>query len=584
MHNFLPAHRRLAPALVTRHKGLGMVLLFFALVLNGSDQLASAADLGMVLEAADTSSPRNTLLGFMSVMQRRFERNWGPDSLVQRYLDSGHFFPDQGKLDHLLKEVRNDRLIRVKYFDLSDIPPAILDQSAWRLSIELIEILARVPLPNPDTIPDLKAMDLETYKKWSIPGTEIRIARMADGPRAGEYLFTRETVAHIPKLYQRLKDEPRLTEAYGHMYEVVYDTPSGVALSLRHLIPPRWILATPGWLKFHLFAEPLWRWLALLVMFVSTLKLSWSIYRFTRSISAKSRMRGECLRLLPSLLILLVTPPSIYIIGEVLRVSPDIFGFISLTLWACFYFLLTKLVWDIANIIVEWIISMERIRADSTDRQLLRIATRLFSGSLGLGILVEGANRIGLPSYSIFAGLGVGGLAFALAGQQTLGNLIGSLIIMFEKPFRIGHSIQSGDLVGTVEHIGFRTAILRTKEGDVLFVPSSELIRHPIENKTLRDYWRIRRTLNLSLDASIQKIEQLRDAILGILYQDVDVISDSVRVTFIGVELEGYQILVDFIIPTSLEEQQLVVTERILAETVRAAERLGVSFARDHLQ
>lgn len=533
-------------------------------------------------ETTDTSSPRSTLTGFMNVMKRRYEASLGPDSLLTRYLQSTQLFPDHWVASYVQKELANDRLLSSKFYDLRNIPSAIADQAAWRLTVQLIEILARTPLPRVEDMPDAKDMEKFTYKKWTIPGTEIRIARVEDGPRSGEYLFTPETLAHIPERFEHIKGEPLLTQDYGTMYTFVYDSPSGLAFALRNIFPPRWLLAMPDWMKIHLFAEPLWRWVALILLFTLSMKIIWWSHRLSEAFPKnRTVLKSLSFKLIPTIVVIGLIPPVIFIIGEVLRVSPQLYGYMSLTLWGCFYLVLTWLVWDIGSLFAEWIISMERIRVDSTDSQLIRIAARIIAGGFSLGVLVEGANRIGLPSYSIFAGLGVGGIAFALAGQQTLGNLLGSLIIMFEKPFRIGHSIQTGSLSGTVEQIGFRTALLRTTEGDVLYVPSSELIRHSIENKTLRDHWRIRRSLFLALDTPMMKLNAIKDQILSILLDDLDINTESIRVTLIGIEPRGYNLQIDFIIPTSREEKQLIVTERILTQIIRISEDLGVSFASD---
>lgn len=546
----------------------------------GSPVLAGAPEpLGFQAETADTSSPRSTLMGFMEVMKRRYDTSIGPNSLLAGYLASDLLYPDAKMSKQVASGLDHDRMLSAKFYDVSDIPTAIAEQAAWRLTIQLIEILSRIPLPDPKDIPDASTMETLAYKKWTIPGTEIRIARVDSGPRAGEYLFTRETLVHIPVLFERIKDQPRLTDKFGPMYEFVYDSPSGVSFFLRDIIPARWILALPDWLKIHIFAEPLWRWFALFLVFSLILKISWLGYRLSHAFTNLKSTTMHAMHLIAPCVILLMIPPTIFIIGEVLRVSPHIFGYMSLTLWGFFYLILTSLVWSIGNLIAEWVISLERIRVDSTDSQLIRIAARIIAGTVGLAILVEGANRIGLPSYSIFAGLGVGGLAFALAGQQTLGNLLGSLIIMFEKPFRIGHSIQTGGHSGTVEHIGFRTAVLRTRDGDVLYVPSSELLRHSIENKTLRDYWRVQRKIALSLETPLTKIERFKVQILNVLLDHPDIVTDTVRVTFIGIEPQGHIILLDFVITTSLEEKQLIVTEAVLTQVVEIAEELGIAFA-----
>jgi MscS family membrane protein len=196
----------------------------------------------------------------------------------------------------------------------------------------------------------------------------------------------------------------------------------------------------------------------------------------------------------------------------------------------------------------------------------------------GVAILIEGANRIGLPSYSIIAGLGVGGLAVALAGQQALGNLLGSLIIMFEKPFRIGHTIRTGNIEGKVENIGFRTAKLRTSEGALLIAPSSELIRHSIENMTLRDAWRIKKTLYFSLESTIDEVRGFKEEALALLRDDFDVLELNQRVALIEIGPQGYEVLIDFVLGTSEYDKQLKACDRILSGLATLAEKRQLRF------
>ena len=77
-------------------------------------------------------------------------------------------------------------------------------------------------------------------------------------------------------------------------------------------------------------------------------------------------------------------------------------------------------------------------------------------------ILIRCGDELGFPAYSVLAGLGVGGLAVALAAQSTIANLIGSLLIALEKPFRVGHLVRIGGSEGTVEDVGFRSTRIRT--------------------------------------------------------------------------------------------------------------------------
>ena len=87
----------------------------------------------------------------------------------------------------------------------------------------------------------------------------------------------------------------------------------------------------------------------------------------------------------------------------------------------------------------ETIVASEHLTTRSLDSQLIRLGTRLIGLVAAIAILIQGGDELGFPAYSVLAGLGVGGLAVALAAQSTIANLIGSLLITMEKPFSVGH-------------------------------------------------------------------------------------------------------------------------------------------------
>ena len=161
-------------------------------------------------------------------------------------------------------------------------------------------------------------------------------------------------------------------------------------------------------------------------------------------------------------------------------------------------------------------------------------------------VLVVGADRVGLPAYSVVAGLGVGGLAVALAAQQTLANLLGSLIIMFEKPFGIGHSIKVEGVDGIVESVGFRSTRIRTPDDSLVTIPSSKLVRNTIENRHMREYRRVGTTLNLASGTSLAQIEALLHDIEATVSAHPDTRPDNIQVALDDMGTGGPDILVNF--------------------------------------
>jgi len=121
------------------------------------------------------------------------------------------------------------------------------------------------------------------------------------------------------------------------------------------------------------------------------------------------------------------------------------------------------------------------------------------------------------PLTSILAGLGVGGLAFALAGQDTIRNFFGSLVIVGDKPFEIGDRIVVEGQDGPVESVGFRSTRIRTLDGHLVTVPNSEMVNKVVRNIGKRPY--IRRVANITItyDTPPDKVDRAVEIIKEIL-------------------------------------------------------------------
>ncbi|QBG46555.1 mechanosensitive ion channel family protein [Verrucomicrobia bacterium S94] len=121
------------------------------------------------------------------------------------------------------------------------------------------------------------------------------------------------------------------------------------------------------------------------------------------------------------------------------------------------------------------------------------------------------------PITSIIAGLGVGGLAVALAAQETIKNFFGSLVIFADKPFELGERIKVGGHDGTIEEVGFRSTRLRTLDGHLVTMPNGELANQMIQNIGKRPY--IKRVMNVTItyDTPPEKVQEALDILRDIL-------------------------------------------------------------------
>lgn len=156
--------------------------------------------------------------------------------------------------------------------------------------------------------------------------------------------------------------------------------------------------------------------------------------------------------------------------------------------------------WIRAALIVVGAILVSRILQALVTRVVtgdegVSVAARLVGRAVGAGVVVGGLvyalNALEVRVGPLLGALGIGGLALAFAAQSILENLFSSILIQVRRPFRIGEQVALGDgLEGVVEDINFRVVIIRTFDGERVFVPASAVIQNPITNVTVRGPWR----------------------------------------------------------------------------------------------
>jgi len=131
---------------------------------------------------------------------------------------------------------------------------------------------------------------------------------------------------------------------------------------------------------------------------------------------------------------------------------------------------------------VEKMILSDAADPDITHRDTAQTVTLAMQGLIAVGALLFVLSSLGFNVTSMVAGLGISGIAVALAAQAVLGDLFAAVAIYLDKPFVVGDAIKVGDLVGTVEHIGVKTTRVRSLNGELLVFPNSALTGTKIQN------------------------------------------------------------------------------------------------------
>ncbi len=195
-----------------------------------------------------------------------------------------------------------------------------------------------------------------------------------------------------------------------------------------------------------------------------------------------------------------------------------------------------------------------------------------------LGVLMV-AQSLGADVKTFLAGLGLGGLAFALAAQDTIANVFGSVVIAVDQPFRIGEFVQIGSHMGTVEDIGLRSTRLRTPQRTLIVIPNKTVAADAINNFTKMPQRRVDQTIGITYDTTPEQMEQILAEMRTILEKDPGVHQDYILVRFAAYGAYSLDIQVVYFTADPDMRKSFEVRERVNLAFMRAVRGRGLSFA-----
>ena len=478
-----------------------MLQRYFRYILFVVFALAHAAPAAAVdrnpLLAVDASSPRATLQT-LHTLAAEVE-----DTVIS--MRAAPSAASQAKIYRLMQKLGS-------LFDLSDIPPASRRDAGRDAIVFLVDVLRRIDVPQLEAIPgDDQFPDLTKPASWTIPGTEITISRVLSGPKAGKFAFDKDTVARAGEFYTLVKNLPLKAPARISSWRMQQLQLHG------WMIPSSLVDALPAVLKVPVFDTPIWKILATVVLFCLTAVLIAIWARVTKPDPAAHSPKSYLQRLLlPAGVLLAVFAASSMNAFQIITIG-RVSNSVDFALAIVWYLAAAWAAWMLVFVIIEWIIELPTIPDQSLDANLLRLLGRVLGLLSVAGIVGYGAQEVGLPVVGVIAGLGVGGLAVALAAQSSIENLIGGLNIYADRPIRVGDFCDYAGIQGTVEHIGLRSTRIRALDRTVTSVPNSLLAKVHITNYTLRDQMLFRHTLDLRYETTTAQLRDLANTITAYL-------------------------------------------------------------------
>ncbi|HTI01502.1 MAG TPA: mechanosensitive ion channel domain-containing protein [Acidisoma sp.] len=565
---------------VRRLRWLGQALALLLVLIPGlilCESAAQAAESAPVaaaapimrddpLEPLDTSSPSATYQSFLQQTAR-------VQALFVTYLRHKTI---AGEKELVLTARRTGRL-----FDLSNIAPALRDKMGASATMYLADILHRLPEISPSAIPGAPGWSLGTAgtklpDQWRVPGTEITIARVEKGPQKGQYLFTADSVDQLAADHALILKLPLLRPTLFGNWRQVQVNITGP------LVPDGFVKRLPNWALGTVLGTPVWKMGATLLILavVLCLMIGWALV-VRRMGAGHGRFRHAAVALAAPLGFFVLYVSCVIIVRSQLNLSGGFSAIEAFFSVLVLYLIAAWGAWTLCFLLAEAIIAAPSIPDNSYDSHLLRLCARLAGFAAVAGLLLYGANQIGIPALGLVAGLGVGGIAVALASQSTVENLIGGFSIFADRPFRVGDFIQHSEKSGWVEAIGPRSSRIRELDGALTTVPNGDLARMHITNFSMRTKCLFVHEIGLRYETSTEQCEWLIGALRGFLADHplVEKAPGFPRVALTGFGDSAITVQLQANILTTDYAAFLAVQETLLLGIMRLVSEAGTGFA-----
>jgi MscS family membrane protein len=480
-----------------------------AQTMPGAAPAATPAQTEPPKDALGRTTPRGAVLGFLSAARK------GEDELARQYLNTASGEEAAATLAHQLFVVLDARL-PARLPRLSDAPEGSRS--------------------NPLT-PDQEVVGTIEGSGGAV---DIVLERVEQGSTGPIWLFSRKTLESVPDLYHEIAvlwDDAALPRF------LTKTRVGGVRLA-------EWLAVILGLPLFYLMTVLLNRVLTPLI------SLGWR--RTFKGSDLFSR------GVLPAPARLLI----VALAGRWLLARLPL-SLLVRQFWTNLAILLTivAVVWllILLNGEVERYISRRFPRSSSAAAtSLLRVGRRVVDVVIVFTGVFVVLRRFGVDPTPILAGLGVGGIAVALAAQKTLENLIAGASLIFDQAVRVGDFLKVGDVQGTVDHIGLRSTRIRTLDRTVVSIPNSQIANASLETFSARDKFWFHPVVGLRYETTPKQLRAVVDGTRRLLEDHPSVAPESVRVRFIrlgsfslDVEVFAYLVARDWNHFLELQEQLL---------------------------
>ncbi len=344
----------------------------------------------------------------------------------------------------------------------------------------------------------------------------------------------------------------------------------------------------PGFGHYNIFKIELWQYLGLFIFIAISVALFyilrkivfyilrkiqfWISHRSNEKINLALKKLTRPIVLLVLMWLIKVELPSLSLH---LDVNTILFLALNIMITVFWIYVFLKLVQVVMSIYEEFVETTH----SKLDDQLVPILRNFLTGLVFFLGLLKLLTLFGIEPVTVIAGASIGGLAVALASQDTVKNLIGTIMIFVDKPFHIGDWIEAGEVVGTVETVGFRSTTVRAADTSVYQIPNSALSEMVVNNKGLRAYRRYTTNLGVRYDTPPELIDAFVVGVRKIIEFHPDTRDEAFNVEFNGFGDSALLIMVNVYFTVLDWNKEQASKHSLHMAILKLAAELGVEFA-----
>lgn len=342
----------------------------------------------------------------------------------------------------------------------------------------------------------------------------------------------------------------------------------------------------PSYFHNHFLGLTLWQYIGIIIFVFFTFLISKILkylfkYIFHKILKKLSKF-DITIRYLPKL----ASPFSIGIAIAILDIAFSLLFLpvlwlqkISFIINLIYPILFILLGWDIADLLGEVFNSITSRTKSKLDDQLVPFGRKLVKGVIILLGLFYFVSNLGFDYTPLLAGASIGGLALALAAQETVKNVFGSVTIFVDQPFEVGDFIVFDGVDGIVEEIGLRSTRIRTLYDSVITMPNGKMADMRIDNMGVRTMRRYRAFYCLTYDTPTGLIDLYVKGLRELVLQHPATNKETYQIFLNNLNSHSIDILVNIFFIVETWDEELVAREKFIRDAINLARTIGINFA-----